>query len=154
MAKARNKTPREYKFIIDAYTPETMPMKALSEYLREWATLLGEEKNVHLLKIEKGSTTVVARVDREAEPKVRDRLIAVRNQDGPPEAMRAQEAIDQRLELDNASGYIADPVGEKLIFFPGCERIQALEYGPINQAGTLDGIPVSVVACKKSFQYI
>src|SRR5262245_31363298 len=79
----------EYTFKIDAYSPQTMPLARLAEYLRDIATLFGESERVHLIRIRKGSTVPVLLIEREAEPKVRERLDAVRRNDGPPEAMRA-----------------------------------------------------------------
>ena len=34
---------REYRLMISAFTPETMPMKRLAEYLFDLAALFGEE---------------------------------------------------------------------------------------------------------------
>ena len=34
---------REYRLKIEAYAPETMPMKRLAEYLADMAVLLGDE---------------------------------------------------------------------------------------------------------------
>ena len=59
---------REYRLKISAYTRETMPMKRLAEYLSDMAILLGDEKGVHLIAVESGSTCPVILVDWEAEP--------------------------------------------------------------------------------------
>lgn len=135
---------REYRFKIDAFSPDTMPMSRLAEYVRDLATLFGEEKSVHLIKIEDGSTTPVILVEWESEPKVRSRLHDVRNKEGPPEAMRAAKDIDKRLEKDNAKGTIVDPVGTNLIKFPGRDRAEQLQYGPFNQQGSLDGMLIGL----------
>ena len=68
----------EYRFKIDAYSPDTMPMSRLAQYMAELADLLGEQTAVHFKRITKGSTVLNATVDREAEPKVRDRVSSVR----------------------------------------------------------------------------
>src|SRR5438309_834296 len=99
---------REYRFEIDAYSPETMPLARLAEYLEDLATLFGENQSVHLIKIEKGSTVPVLRVEREAEQKVRERLRLVRINDAPAEAMRAAKQIDERLRRDDAKAVIID----------------------------------------------
>ena len=135
---------REYRFKIDAFSPETMPMARLAEYVRDLAALFGEENSVHLIKIESGSTMPVILVEWEAEPKVRVRLRDVRNKEGPPEAMKAATEIDKRLEKDNAKGTIIDPVGANLIKFPGRDRAEQLQYGPFNQQGSLDGVLIGV----------
>ncbi len=135
---------REYRFKIDAFSPETMPMARLAEYVRDLAALFGEENSVHLIKIEDGSVTPVILVEYEAEPKVRSRLRDIRNNEGPPEAMRAAREIDSRLEKDNAVGAIVDPVGTRIIKFLGRDRAEQLQYGPFNQHGSLDGILIEI----------
>ena len=142
MARKNHKY-REYTFKIDAYTPETMPMARLAEYLRDLADMLGEQQNIHLDRIEGGSTAPVVRVEWEAEPKVRDRIRAIKNREAPEEAMKAARQIDHRLASDNATGTLVDPAGRKVYKFPGREMV-ALEFGPITQAGTLQGIPIRV----------
>jgi len=135
---------REYRFKIDAFTPETMPMARLAEYLSDLARVFGTEKSVHLIRVEAGSTVPVMLVEYEDEPKVRERLHAVHNKAGPEEAMRAATEINKRLEKDNAKGTIIDPVGRNIIRFPGRERAEILMYGPFNQQGTVDGILIGL----------
>src|SRR5690348_4671004 len=118
----RNKKRREYRFKIDAFTPETMPMARLAEYLADLARLFGTENSVHLIKVEKGSTVPVMLVEYEDEPKVRERLHAVNNKEGPEDAMKAAYSLNQRLEKDNGTGAIVDPVGRNVIKFPGRDR--------------------------------
>jgi hypothetical protein len=96
-------TKREYRLKIEAYTPETMPMRILAEYLSDVALLFGEEGCVHLIGVESSSTCPVVLVDWEAEPKVIDRVTKARNREGPEEAIRAIDAINKRLEKDNGS---------------------------------------------------
>ncbi len=143
MARKR-RTAREYRFKIDVYSPETMPMARLAEYLRDLAVLFGEEQNVHLIRIEKGSAVPLMLVDLEAEPKVRERVQAVRQHSGPGEAQRAAAQIDERLRTDNAKAAILDPSGAKILTFPGRDLNKLLEYGPFNQPGTFDGIPIRI----------
>jgi hypothetical protein len=135
---------REYELRIDAYTPETIPMVRLAEYMADLATLLGEHKSVHFVRLAKGSTRLVHAVEYEAEPKVRERVNSVRNQDGPIEAQRAARNIDHRLAQDNASGVLVDPTAAKVMEFPGKKRVTQPEYGPFNQPGTVDGVPIRV----------
>lgn len=144
MAKKRQKDLRKYRFKIDAYSPETMPLGRLAEYLAELAILFGEDKSVHLIEIEEGSTVPVFLVEHEAEPKVQERLGAVARKDAPPDAMRAAKNIDEKLRKDNAIGYVTDPTGGKVIAFPGREYIEPLTYGPFNQTGIIIGVPIMV----------
>ena len=52
--------------------------------------------------------------------------------------------LDDRLAEDNAKGMIADPAGAKVIEFPGRDRFQMPAFGPIQQAGTFQGVPIKI----------
>jgi hypothetical protein len=138
------RTPREYRFEIDAYTPETIPLARLSQYLSDLARMMGESANVHLARIEKGSTVPVIRVDWEAEPKVRDRIRAVKFNEGPPEAQKAYKEINRKLVQDNANGVLLDPGKSKVIRFPGRDAANQPEFGPIRQNAVFQGIPIRI----------
>lgn len=133
--------PREYKFVIDAFTPATIPMSRLAQYVTDLAVVLGNDANVHLVRIEGGSTVPVVLVDWETEPKVRERLRAIKHKEAPPVAQEAALRIDQRLLEDNAKGAIVDPVSAKILVFPGRELAKRQEFGPVEQAGVFQGIP-------------
>jgi hypothetical protein len=135
---------REYRFKIDAYSPETMPLLRLSAYLHDIALLFGNSDSVHLVKVAEGSTEPLLLVNREAEVKVRERLQQVRTKDGPEEAMRADKNINERLREDDAKGSIIDPIKRKILLFPGRDLNKLLEYGPFTQPGTLEGTPIKI----------
>ncbi len=139
MAKAK-----KLVFRLEAYTPDTIPMERLAEYLGNLAKLLGEEPSVHFVKLAKGSTKAICRVQREAVPKVDDRLARVKAGEGPPEARRAVREIDNMLRDDNASGALLDEEGAEIIPFPGNRRIVEQPYGPFNQPGSFDGVVIRV----------
>jgi hypothetical protein len=137
--------PREFRFTIDAFTPSTIPLLRLAEYMQDFAILLGNEKSVHPGdRLEVGSTVLVARVEWEAEPKVRERLRAVRSRNANDYALAAATRMDNRLAEDNAKGTISDPSGSKVIVFPGRDRFQMPAFGPIQQPGTFQGIPIKI----------
>lgn len=133
---------RAYRFKIEDYTPETMPMKRLAEYLADLSALFGEDRGVHLIGIESGSTCPVMLVDWEAEPKVLDRIQRARNKEGPEDAIRAIESINTKLKKDNTSAFIQNPE-RKVIEFPGAKH-RLIEWPSINQAAELYGVPILV----------
>src|ERR1700733_6952053 len=106
---------REYRLKINAYSPETMPMKRLAEYLADLAMLFGDESHVHLVGIEASSTCPVVLVDWEAEPKIAERVQKARNREGPEDAQRAVENINSRLKKDNASADLLNPDRSKIL---------------------------------------
>ncbi len=135
---------REYRFEIDAFTPTTIPMARLAEYISDLAKVFGNNSNVHLTRIELGSTVPVVLVDWESEPKVRERLKAIRNHEAPDDAQQAAKDLDRRLLQDNAKAVLVDPAGSKVLRFCGRENATKLEFGPITQSGVLQGIPIKI----------
>src|SRR5688572_17934250 len=112
--------PREYRFKIDAYNPETMPLSRLTEYLKDLTDILGEEKaNVHLLRVDEGSTVPVFAIDVEAENKIVHRLHEIEQSSAPHHVMETVIKLNRRLRMDGATGAIISPEGNNVIYFPG-----------------------------------
>jgi hypothetical protein len=140
----KNRKHREYRFEIDAFSPTSIPMSRLAEYVSDLAKVFGSNNSVHLLKIEGGSTVPVVMVEWEAEPKVRDRIKAIKNHEGPDDAQQGAKDLDRRLLQDNATAVLVDPAGSKIFRFPGRENATKMEFGPVNQAGVFQGVPIKV----------
>lgn len=133
----------EYRFSIDAYTPETIPMARLAEYMRQLAQVLGEPASVHFVGLESGSTVLVQAVAREAVPKVRVRTEAVGRGEGPRDAVRAFEEINRLLREDNGVGRLTEERTGVILAFPGREEAdEAAQY--VRQDGSVDGLLVRV----------
>ncbi len=137
--------PREYRLSIDGnYTPVTIPMSRLAEYMHHFAALLGHRSSVHFSHLEGGSAVLVSQVEPQDEPKVRERVRATKKHIGPRDSADACEAIDNLLREDNAVGDVIEPEGGKVITFPGRLKKQFPMVGPISEHGMLDGIPVQI----------
>lgn len=131
-------------FYIDAYSPETIPMAKLADYMVGFATLLGKDNAVHFAGLQPGSTRIAARVDFEDLPKVTSRLDEIRRGNAPKDAARIFEQIDAKLANDNAIATIFIEGDEgvasaELLAFPGRNRPKMQSYGPFTQNGHLDG---------------
>lgn len=134
----------EYRFKIDAYTPDTIPMGRLAEYMAQLALLLGEPTAVHFRKLTKGSTVLNAKVDREAAPKVHDRVSGVRIGDAPAEPMKAFAALNKLLRDDNAIGVLRDMTPRGVVIpFPGRNIVEE-KFPTIRQHGSIDGIVTGI----------
>jgi len=133
----------EYRFKMDAYTPETIPMARLAEYMRDLAILLGEREAVHFVKVRKGSTILVHKIEREAVSKVEERVASVRSGSGPPDALQAERSINRRLRDDNASGVLIRGARATIIRFPGREAGE-LSFGTFLEEGSIDGIVIRI----------
>lgn len=134
----------EYRFTIDAFKPDTLPMKRFAEYVRDLAKLLGSESEVHFDRVEAGSVEAVILVDGPAQRIVSRRLVAVSQGLGDADALSAFKDIDKRLASDNAVGILKDAVGNNVVEFRGRDRPQPLEYPAFNEPATLEGTLVSL----------
>jgi hypothetical protein len=133
---------QEFRFRIDAYTPATMPLGRLAEYLAELARMLGEDHSIHLIELEAGSTVLVHKIDAEAVPKVRERAEAVRRGDAPSTAMRSYQHVNKMLRDDAASASLLEE-GTEILEFPG-KKIELPHFPSISEHGELDGEVVRV----------
>ena len=134
----------EYRFVIDAYTPDTLPMSRLAEYMADLARLLGTVERVHFVRVEPGSAVLVHVVEPQAAHEVRDRLLAVAHDQAPDDAAKAFKALNRYLAHDNAIGSLRESDGDEVIRFPGREPLAPLTFGAFNQPGVLDGVLIRV----------
>ena len=135
---------KERRFKIDVFTPETLPMERLAEYMLEFAKLLGEPERVHFVDVGEGSAVLRARIEDVAAPKVERRLAEASRGQGDPVAVKALRDLDVMLARDNAIGQLLDEAGAEIIAFPGRNRPKPLEYGPFREDGVLEGVVIKV----------
>ena len=140
---ARKMAIGEYRFKIAAFTPQTIPMIRLAEYMRDLAVMLGNADAVHFVRVKEGSTIILHRVDREAIPKVEERAAAVREGRGPQDALQARETINRRLREDNANGVLLRGAHALIIRFPGRDEVEE-PLTTFSEEGSIDGIPIRV----------
>lgn len=133
----------KYSFRVRAYTPKTIPMARLAEYMTQYAALMGSDAYVHFEGLTTGSTVLHSRVEEEHLPKVEQRLQLVGQADAPADVVRAYNAINDLLRADNAYGSIKRK-GAKIIQFPGCKLALPQRIGPIKEAGHLEGEVVRI----------
>ena len=134
----------EYRFVIGAGSPETLPMARLAQYIANLAQLFGEDKGVHFVRLEAGSTALVQAVDPEALPKVHTRIHAAAQGRPPKSAARAIAKLNDLLAEDGTTGSLRESDGAEVFHFPGCERNRVPAFGPFKQEGSLDGVLVRV----------
>ena len=135
---------REYRFVIDACSPDTLPMARLAEYMGELARLLGRPDQVHFVRLEEGSAVLVQRVEPEAAPDVKERLHALQQDNPPDDAAKAFVALNRYLADDNATGILQEGGGADVIRFPGGEEPAPVTFGAFNQTGALDGVLIRI----------
>lgn len=137
-------TDYEYTFRIDAFTPETIPMARLAEYLAVLSNLVGHNQSTHFDRLEEGSARLVYKIDAIDAPKVEQRLARAGALDAPKDLRKAFESLDNMLANDNAIGELRNPAGAVIIPFPGRDRPKQLAFPAFRQDGSIDGQIVSI----------
>jgi hypothetical protein len=132
-----------FKLRINAYTPETIPMRRLTEYMLPFAALLGNESRAHFKGLRKSSTTLCVRGDPEDVAKAGERLAKVNHRDAPTDIVRAFNNINALLREDKASATLRRDKAQ-IVKFPGCHAPVIERIGPVKEAGQLEGKVVSV----------
>ena len=138
------KEQHEYRFVIDACSPDTLPMSRLAEYMGELARLLGSPDQVHFVRSEGGSTVLVQSVEPEAAPDVRERLHSLQHDNPPDDAAKAFTNLIRYLAGDNAMGILQEGGSAKVLRFPGCEEPAPVTFGAFSQTGVLDGVLIRI----------
>jgi hypothetical protein len=137
--------PVEYVFRIDAFTPDTLPMSRLAEYLAALAKMMGHAQHTHFVRVEEGSARLVHKVDAVDAPKVETRLNDVRIGKAPGDAMKAHRELDDLLANDNALGTLTErATGRVVVPFLGRNRPKPLVFPPFREDTTIQGQVVSV----------
>jgi hypothetical protein len=110
-------TYKKITFIIDGYTPDTLPIGRLAEYIKNFANLVGPNSNVRFQRVGKGSAALINRAPQETVPEVRARIAAAQQGEGPKEAVNGLTGLKGMLAQDVTSGRIKEE-SRKIIEFP------------------------------------
>jgi len=125
-----------YRWKMGHYTPDTIPMTRLAEYMQQLGRLLGHDESVHFERIEKGSTAIVAKIDRGiAAGNVKARITSVKTGNGPNDAMRANQSINEMLDQDGTTATLKQG-SATVIRFPGTKidvenTIEIQDFGSV-----------------------
>jgi hypothetical protein len=130
--------PEKISLVIDVFTPSTLPMSRLAEYLKPFAAMIGSEAYVHFNQVGEGSAVCEAYVDPHAAPKVRERISGVVAGTAPKGAMRAHLDIDSLLRNDNAIGHV-EINARNVMEFPGRRRGTQERIGPVRRSSSIEG---------------
>lgn len=137
--------PVEYVFRIDVFTPETLPLKRLAEYLAALAKMFGHPEHTHFAGLAHGSALLRSRVDAVDAPKVATRLDTIRLGTAPKDALAAKEELENLLANDNAAGELTDALsGAVVLPFVGRDRPKPILFPPFREDTTIDGQLVNI----------
>jgi hypothetical protein len=110
-------------------------MARLAEYIQELAALLGQQADLRLVRIEKGSINLrVKAVGGGTAGRIAGRIAAVGRREAPREAMRAYNRINQMVYEDGGPARLKGPA--TVLHFPGVaaggvDRLKIVDYGDI-----------------------
>ena len=128
----------------NSYTPDTLPLNRLAEYLAALSRLFSEPKDVHFESVVAGSAVLKVKIDDPARAKVATRINGLRDDTAPKDAAKAFDDIDSLLRKDGAIGELIGESGAVILHFPGSSRPEPMEFGPFKQEGTLEGVVIRV----------
>lgn len=133
----------DYEFKISAYSPDTIPMSRLAEYMGALADLLGEKERVHFDRLKTGSMVLAAKVEEVARPKVKRHLSETRSADQADGRYKIVVRLNSMLREDNAEGSLTSGPAE-IIRFPGRHLAIPEEIGPIRKHTEVCGVLVRI----------
>jgi hypothetical protein len=138
-------TPVEYVFRIDVFSPETLPMARLAQYLAALSKMLGHEQSTHFVAVERGSAQLRAAVEPVDAPKVEARLNGVRIGDGPKDALQGKQQLEDLLANDNAVATLTEGNTDRVVIpFVGRNRPKPLSFPGFREDTSIDGVLVSI----------
>lgn len=91
----------ELSFVIPGYTPETIPLARLIEYLQQMSSVLGDPENIHLMAVKKGSVEPVLHAPKAVALQAKDRASRVQRGDGTRKQVDAYNRIRRMLRRDS-----------------------------------------------------
>lgn len=142
----------EYRFKMEGFTPLTLPMKRLAEYVTDLAELFGDEGDIHLVRVEGGSVSPCIVVEDRAIPRVDRRLLSVRTGDATAATKRVVKSINEKLSEDDSTAKIISPSGKGILEFPGRRRQVEETIGPIYEVTSVQGEIVEMSGRDESVQ--
>lgn len=127
-----------FQLRVTAYTPKTIPLGRLAEYMQGMSALFGNQSAVHFGGLSKGSTVITAVIEQEFVAPVERRLQLVSTEDSPADVAKAIARLETLMREDGARGMLSRD-GERIIKFLGIDAVVADRIGPIREATTLEG---------------
>lgn len=136
----------KFSFVIPAYTPETMPLDRLIEYLQQIAMVMGDPANMHLVELETSSTAPVFLIPKRAALDAQERTARVSRGEGTKDQHRAYERLRRMVRRDAPGATrpaLLKSTKRVLLEIPAAPEDLGVLNG-VRQATQLDGVLVSV----------
>lgn len=136
----------EFSFVIPAYSPETMPLDRLIEYLQQISAVIGDAANLHLVEIKKSSTAPTFLMPKRAALMASERAAQLNRGDGTRDQVRAYNRLRRMVRRD------APEARRPAVLSSSTRVILEIQPAPVDtgvlsgirQASSFDGLLISV----------
>lgn len=136
----------EFSFVIPAYSPETMPLDRLIEYLQQISAVIGDPANLHLIRIESSSTAPTFQVPRRAALEAKERAAKFARGDGTKDQHRAYSRLRRMVRRDapgTSRPAVLKSAKKVILEIPAApDETQALSG--VRQTSSFDGVLISI----------
>jgi hypothetical protein len=133
-----------YRFVLDSYTPDTIPQSRLAEYLADLAELYGHENAVHFVGVEESSLAILSDIGEDDEADVADRLQVAGSESAKPDTNRAFQSLRRKVQEDHGEAFIAKGTARIIDFPRQAANESQVSYGPFWQDGHLTGVVILI----------
>lgn len=134
-----------FKFTVPGYTPDTMPLDRLMEYLNQLAVVLGNPGDLHLVGVEKGSTRPVLAMRHDVAAKARHHAREVAEGGGSTRRREAFNTIRRMVGQDGGQpAVLKAPKGAIILKFPSVEIGEDQVINSLRQLTSIEGTLVRV----------
>lgn len=133
-----------FSFTVPGYTPETMPLDRLMEYLNQLVIILGTPSELHLIAIEKSSTRPVLAMRHDVATRARNRAREVRQGGGSARRREAFHTIRRMVTEDGGKPAVLKAKEGQILEFPSADLGADQIIHAVRQQTTLEGMLVRV----------
>jgi len=128
-----------YVLRIKGFTPDTLPLSRLGEYLSALSELVGPEAPAHFDRVTKGSAKLKVKILEDAAPSIEVRVRFASVAEPNSEPRRAYERIQSLLRDDQTSAEFRPEKGAVILAFPGAKNAPPKRTASVRECGELNG---------------
>lgn len=129
-----------YRFTLESWDRDRIPMARLAKYMDALARLLGHPESVHFQGLEDGSLSMVQVVERQAVPGVLRHVREAMAGTAPSGVLKARKDLEKYLAEDGGTGRLSCERNSEELVFCGAEAAEEETFGPISEETALDGV--------------
>lgn len=129
----------QFEFVIPGYTPDTMPLDRLIEYLSQLTIILGNPSDLHLVDIKKSSTKPVLIMPHHAAVKARHRARETWEGGGSIKQRSAYQRLRRMVTDDGGKSAVLKTRQATILEFPSVDLGEDQEIASMRQATSVSG---------------